>query len=325
MGYRQIAYQTVMEELDKRRNRATEAMDAARAHLHALSPEAKEIDAILSKTAMRIFSAALEGDEDGEKFRQIQKESEELTAVRRSILKELGLPQDYTEPHYTCPLCQDTGYVMATMCDCTKKMLEWETLKASGMGAGMETQTFDTFSLSYYENDPRAKKLMEQNLAACRDFAENFVPGKQNLLLLGGTGLGKTHLSTAVARRVVEKGYYVIYETVQSVFDAFEKDRFHSGYGTSPSKESDKYLTCDLLILDDLGTEFSTSFTVSCLYQLVNTRSLKGLSTLISTNLTAEELLAKYDDRLTSRMLGLYRILKFAGTDIRRQKLLENL
>ena len=324
MGYQQQAYQTVVDELARRRNDALTQAENNRRHLHSLSSETKEIDAILAKTAMRIFNAAVSGGEAGETFESIETESKHLQAVRADLLASLGLPADYTEPHYTCPHCQDTGYVMTRMCACMKQLLQWEGMRASGIAAQMETQTFDAFSLSYYP-EGACRDRMAQNLAIAREFAEGFRPGKDNLLLLGGTGLGKTHLSTAIARCVIEGGYSVVYETAQSVFDAFEKDRFHSGYSTTPHKESDRYLTCDLLILDDLGTEFSTSFTLSCLYQLINTRTLRGLSTVISTNLTAEEILGKYDDRLTSRILGLYRILKFEGTDIRRQKLLETL
>lgn len=319
MANRSELYTAVNEELARRRDRAIGEADANREALHRLSPEAAEIDRVLSCTAMRIFEGALKGGDGEEWVRKIEDENKSLLSRRAEILKSLGLPADYTDPHFTCPKCSDTGYQMTRMCSCRKQLLQWEGMRASGIGSRIDTQTFDTFSLDYYKGGDRER--MAQNLTIARHFADTFRPGQENLLLLGGTGLGKTHLSTAIARRVVEGGWSVVYETVQTVFGDFEHDRFRSGYTPEPAR-ADKYLSCDLLILDDLGTEFSTAFTVSCLYQLVNTRSLKNLSTVISTNLTPEELNAQYDQRLTSRLLGLYRPLLFAGTDIRYQKLM---
>lgn len=324
MGYNQVAYKTVVDELSRRRTTALSEAEAHRSHLHTISPEAREIDAILSGTAMRVFQAAISQEDCATQVEAIRRESEHLLSARRELLLSLGLPADYTEPHYTCPHCQDTGYVLTEMCECMKALLRTETLRLSGVCADMDAQTFETFTLDYYSKDADALALMKQNLAIARAFAEGFAPGKENLLMLGGTGLGKTHLSTAIARVVATSGHSVVYETAQSVFDAFEHDRFHSGYGEK-GKSADRFLTCDLLILDDFGSEFSTSFVTACTYQIINTRLIRGLSTVISTNLTAKELLSRYDERVTSRILGTYRILKFAGNDIRRQKLLEQL
>ncbi len=325
MGYQASVYQSVTQELDRRRNLAVSTSDERRAELHALSQEIREIDNVLAGTAMRIFRAALGGADCGETFEQIQKESQHLLEVRGTLLEALGYPKDYTEPHYTCPHCQDTGYVMAKMCACMKQLLAWEALRQSGVGKQMDTQTFDSFSLDYYTANADALQRMKGNVQEARRFADSFVPGESNLLLLGGTGLGKTHLSVAIARGVVEKGYSVVYVTAQELFDTFETEKFHSGYGERSNKRTDKYLDADLLIIDDLGTEHSTSFTVSCLYQIVNSRSVKGVSTVINTNLTQTELMEQYDKRLISRLVGLYHILFFpAVEDIRIRKMMEN-
>lgn len=291
--------------------------------LHAKSARAAEIDRALAGTAMRVFGAATSGGDVAAKVAEIRAESEALRRERDAILASLGLPADYTTPHYTCPKCGDTGYILADMCDCTRALLRMEALRNCGAAAHIDTETFDTFSLRYYENDPQALATMKRTLSLARDFAEHFTPGKENLLLMGGTGLGKTHLSTAIARTVVERGYDVLYETVGTVFADFEHDQFRAARGETPRAE--KYLNCDLLILDDLGTEFTNAFTVTCLYQIVNTRLTHGLSTVISTNLTPDELTGKYDERLTSRLLGAYRVLQFKGRDIRFQKLAEEL
>ncbi len=319
MSQYQENYRKVMSILADRRTSAQETADRNRADFHARCPRAVTLDTELAKTAMRIFSAATSGVEVERKVAAIREENERMQAERKGLLASLGLPSDYTDPHYTCPLCSDTGFIMTDMCPCTKEMLRLENLRTCGAGAGVDTQTFDTFSLKYYEDNPDTYQIMRQNLAMARDFAEHFTPGKENLLLMGGTGLGKTHLSTAIARAVIEGGHEVVYETAQTVFSDFADERFRNG----DSSRTDKYLDCDLLILDDLGTEFTNSFTVTCLYQIVNTRLIRNRSTVISTNLTPRELNDRYDERLTSRFLGLYRVLQFKGQDVRYQKLAE--
>jgi DNA replication protein DnaC len=319
MAYHSEIYRRVTEILEQRRNAALDTAQAHREELHARCPEAVELDRALSGTTKAVFDAAMSGVNVEQKVAAIRRENEQLLQARRELLSTLGLPADYTEPHYTCPRCSDTGYIMARMCPCMKELLQLESLRESGV-ADADTQTFETFSLDYYRADPDDYACMKQTLASALAFAEDFRPGKENLLLIGGTGLGKTHLSTAIARRVIEKGYNVIYETVQTVFSNFEYDRFRRSYGEETPR-AEKYLKTDLLLLDDLGTEFSSQFTLSCLYQLINTRLIRGLSTVISTNLTASELNERYDSRLTSRFLGNYRILRFVGRDIRFQKL----
>ncbi len=320
MGYRNETYRLVMDELSRRRTAAETEANAHRMDLHAKSSEAKELDAALSRTGMRIFEAAVGGVDVDNKIAAIRRENEELLTARRSLLATLGLPADYTDPHYTCSKCADTGYIMTTMCTCCRDLLRLEGFRQSGLGAQIDKQTFDNFSLDYYRDSEENLRRMEQNLAVAKEFALHFAPGKENLLLMGGTGLGKTHLSTAIARAVIEGGHDVVYESVQTIFADFEYDRFRNSY-SSEAGRADRYLKAELLILDDLGAEFGNQFTVSCLYQLVNTRSIKGLSTIVSTNLSARELMERYDQRLTSRFLGNYRILQFVGQDVRFQNL----
>ncbi len=320
MGYRNETYRLVMDELSRRRTVAETEAEAHRNDLHARSAEAKELDDALARTGMRIFEAAVSGTDVEKKIATIRRENEELLSARRALLASLGLPADYTEPHYTCPKCADTGYIMTTMCTCCRDLLRLEGFRQSGLGAQIDRQTFDNFSLDYYCDTEENRRRMEQNLAVAKEFALHFAPGKENLLLMGGTGLGKTHISTAIARAVIEGGHDVVYESVQTIFADFEYDRFRNAYSAEPGR-ADRYLKAELLILDDLGAEFGSPFTVSCLYQLINTRSVKGLSTIVSTNLSARELMERYDSRLTSRFLGNYRILQFVGQDIRFQNL----
>ena len=305
-------YQKVKNEIEKRRLSAIGEADRRNLTLRAESEDIRIIDAELVKTGLELFKAAC----DGADITPIRERNLSLNQTRRELLKALGYPEDYTEPQYTCKKCSDSGFVGTGMCSCFREMLIKENIKSSGIGRLIEKQSFENFSLNFYEGE--ARELMEKNLAAAKNFAQSFGgEDSGNLLLIGPTGTGKTHISTAIAKTLIEKGVEVIYDSAQNIVSAFEKDKFRSGYGAY-EPEGAKYLECELLILDDLGAEFVSQFTVSCLYNLLNTRINKGLSTIISTNLSPAELSERYEDRIYSRIVGAdSRILLFKGKDKR--------
>lgn len=304
-------YQKVKAEIEKRRLGAIAEADRRNLELRAISEDIRIIDAELVKTGLLLFKTAC----DGADITPIRERNLSLNATRRELLKSLGYPEDYTEPQYTCKKCSDSGFVGTAMCSCFREMLIKENIKSSGIGRLIERQSFENFSLAGYEGEALA--LMEKNLNAAKSYAENFGGAEKNLLLIGPTGTGKTHISTSIAKVLIEKGVEVLYDSAQNIVSAFEKDKFKSGYGAY-EPEGTKYLECELLILDDLGTEFISQFTVSCLYNLLNTRMNKGLATVISTNLSPAELSEKYEDRIYSRIVGQdSRILLFKGKDKR--------
>lgn len=312
--YNYEKYTAVKAEIERRRLAAEAEADSRSADLRAKSAEIAEIDRELSGTGMKLFKAALAGED----LIPLKERNQELNKKRREIIVSLGYPEDYTDVHYTCPLCRDTGYVGGSkVCSCLKEELIKATIASSGIGNLIEKQSFDNFELGIYEKDERIYKRMKNNLEVAKRFVENFRTEPGNLLFVGKTGTGKTHLSTAIAREIIKSGFDVIYDTTQNIMSDFETDRFKNAYSQAEPL-AEKYLKCDLLIMDDLGTEFVTPFTVSCIYNLINTRQNRGLSTIISTNLDQQELLSRYEDRIYSRLIGSdYRVLCFVGPDRR--------
>ena len=188
------------------------------------------------------------------------------------------------------------------------------------------SQSFETFSLDWYSSVPDSRvgasprENMEYNRDVCVDYAYDFNPRSGNLLLTGQPGLGKTFLSACIARVVSEKGYSVVYDTAGHVFERFEARKFSREEDDRAAEDVERILQCDLLILDDLGTEMTTAFVQSALYEIVNTRLLSGKSTIINTNLGVTELNQRYLQQVSSRIEGEYQVLIFFGEDIRRKK-----
>lgn len=319
MGYNVSNYRKIREQYDQKRLLAKNKAEDRKLYLHSISPEARELDRALSEIGLRIFKTGCEGGENvKERIEKIRREHEDMLSAKKKLLRSLSLPEDYTEIKYECEDCLDTGFVDTKMCKCMKRALILEGFRSSGLGSLIEKQSFENFSLDYYEGEDRVR--MQRNLDAIRDYAESFGEGSGNLLLMGGTGLGKTHLSTAMARTLIENANDVVYESAQNIISDFESDRFRHGYDRGDENASAKYFDCDLLIIDDLGVEVINSFSISCIYNLLNTRINKGRATVISTNMTPSILRSRYDDRITSRLLGEFSVLLFSGTDVRSKK-----
>ena len=330
MAYNRENYRKIRAAYQTKYQRAQEIADARMREVHAASPEIEEIDRALNRTGLDIMEAALSGGDTYEKrLSEIREKNEALQKRRAACLAALGYPKDYTKPPFECPTCMDSGFVETKMCDCMRRELILAGLASSGLGKLLETQSFGTFRLDFYKDDPLVLEQMKRNLQILRDYAETFTTNAGNLLLCGNTGLGKTHLSTAVARRVIERGFDVVYVGAIELFSEFERVRFGAGsdgmrgdrLAPGAGDETARFTECELLILDDLGTEVTNQFTSSCLYYVLNERISRGLPMIFNTNLTGTELRKRYADRIASRILGEFRPLVFAGTDVRRQKL----
>ncbi len=249
----------------------------------------------------------------------------DLQMRRAELLTEHGYPIEYLDEIISCPECQDTGLVNGVLCACMERRYNHELTKELSALLRNGNESFEQFDLNYYSDQPEAesgispRQAMTIAFQACRHFAYSFPDISQNLLLRGGTGLGKTYLSACIARVVAEKGFSVCYDTAFSALEAFEKQKFSRSPedAEAASVRVSRMLSCDLMILDDLGTEMVTPMSVSALYTLLNSRLNAGLHTVISTNCTNEELERRYTPQICSRIHGEFLELPFYGTDIR--------
>lgn len=309
-------YEEVKNEYRKRREAAQMLSEKRKAEVYAVCPDVWDIDKELSKTGPKILDAAAKGGDVGAAVAAIRAENDVLRKKRAAVMAASGFPADFTDISYTCPECHDSGFIGVNMCRCMKIAVAEARLRDSELGGLAAKQSFDNFSFDFYSGGDR--EIVRRNYDHLKSFAEGFNKNTHDSwLLMGDTGLGKTHLSTALGAAVIRRGYDVIYKSVQGMMEDFESAQFHGG----DPEESRKYYQADLLIVDDLGAEMTTQFTVSCLYNVINTRINSGKPTVFSTNLTQSQLRERYTDRITSRLFGEYRPLLFRGTDVRRQKL----
>lgn len=323
MGYNKKAYIQTKEIFKAREDRAREDAFMRKCEVEAAIPEIRQINNALASTGAEIAIEIAQGSHNiEERINALRDKNLALQEKRAQLLIEHGYPADYTKPRFICDKCEDSGYVGTKLCECFHREVVENTIRNSGIGALVDRQSFETFDLKYYAQDPRTLNMMKGIYETMKEYAEDFSTSRKSVLMLGATGLGKTHLSTAIAKTVIENGYDVVYDTTQNILGDFEYERFGRGYNTDfEEKRTDKYFDCDLLIMDDLGTELTNNFTVSCLYNLINTRINKHLPVIISSNLTHKELKERYEERITSRLMGEFIIIPFVGTDIRQQKM----
>lgn len=286
-------------------------------------PRLKEIDMLLRKSmAVAAQTVFTKGEDAQQTLQQVKEANLALQQERETIISQ-NLPAGYLNEEPVCHKCGGSGYLGSTMCSCLAQLCKQEQMKElSVLTDG--TQRFDTFRLEYYSDrvDKRygasERVIMQKVLDYCRRYAESFSCGSGNMLFVGNTGLGKTFLSACVANAVADQGYSVCYESAPRLFSKLEKNRFN------PDEESNSdaqaLLDCDLLIVDDLGTEMPGTFVTAALYSLLNDRLLQNKSMLISTNLNIDEIAKRYSPQIASRLQGSFKGLTFVGEDIRVQK-----
>ena len=307
--------------IEKRRDNALKLFEKNKISAYNKIPSLIDIDNELSSSGLIISKSIISHKANASKIIQDVKENnKELIRKKQQLLKENGFPVDFLSIPYQCKKCNDTGYVDAMPCECLKEILNEYSMQESIRKSQETPHSFENFNIDLYPevyNNAPCKEIMSQVYALCKDYANDFSTNSENLLLLGETGTGKTHLSLSIFKEVSEKGFNVIYMSAPDLFTALEKERFNQQIG---AENMYSVTNCELLIIDDLGSEFITTFTVSALYNIINTRLLNELPTIISSNLNNKEITEKYHERITSRLYGCYERLLFCGDDIRIKK-----
>ena len=300
--------------------------------LYRRQPRLRELDRAIGGTMAELAGLAISGkpiQADGPEIADIRRRNLELQAQRAELLHTLGYEPDALDPTPACTRCGDSGWAGAEMCTCLKELCAQEQMKSLTALLNLtDEQNFDRLRLDVYSDQPwegkrSPRENMKRVVTVCEGFARRFPDYPlHNLLLSGGTGLGKTFLSGCIAREVSGRGYSVVYDTAISLFSPVEAKKFSRDLGQERQARDDtrRYLNCDLLILDDLGSELTTPLAQSTLYEVVNSRLQGGKHTIISTNLSMEQIGARYTPQVVSRLAGAYQELTFYGDDIRRMR-----
>lgn len=326
MAYSEQVLHRARARLEQAKAEREQENAAHRADAYARYPRLAEIDNELRRTMAELMAAALQrGEDPSQAVAAVREKNLALQRERSWILEAGDFDDGYLDDTPVCAKCGGRGYVGAQMCSCLRELCRQEQKKelTSLLGSGRET--FENFRLDLYpaeysesvRTSPRA--LMQRNFNHCRKYAQNFTMQSGNMLFSGATGLGKTFLSACIARTVADRGYSVVYDTAIHLFSDFEAEKF----GMSQEENrglSQRYLQCDLLIIDDLGMEISSSYITATIYNVIDTRITLKKPTIISTNLSMQELEKRYNERFTSRIIGFYDRLIFRGKDIRMKK-----
>lgn len=288
--------------------------------IYSRIPEIERIDTRLRTQMAELVGLTLRGGAElNAAIKALEDESLALQTKKAELLVERGYEMDYLDDIFSCKTCRDTGYFGGKMCSCLKAMYNAEVTRELGTLLKNSDECFEKFDLSLYGD---ARESMEIVYNTCREYANSFSERSMNLMFQGGTGLGKTFLSACIARVVAGNGHSVCYDTASSALEAFETKKFSRDAQTAENAavKVERMLDCELMILDDLGTEMPTPMSVSALYTLINTRLVNGRKTVISTNLTDAELSKRYNPQICSRLEGEFTKLPFFGSDIRLTK-----
>ena len=328
MGLKNSQYQAIMRDYEQKQLRSRDALARHYSEVYAKSPEFQSLDESISILSVQYGKRLLNGD--GHAVESLKKELAILRKQKDELLQSCGFPSDYLEPSYECPRCRDTGYIGNQKCRCFRAAASRLLYEQSNLTEILKTENFNTFSLKYYSDnyiDPRSGRsslsVMKDALEVCKDFIRTFEQEQKNLFLYGSVGVGKTFLSNCIAKELMDAGFSVIYYSAPALFNMFAQSTFHKD-DTDAQNIHNYTFDCDLLIIDDLGTEFTNSFIASQLFTCINERLLSKKSTVISTNLSLDSLADLYTERSFSRITSNYIMLKLIGDDIRIKKKLMN-
>ncbi len=329
MGYGKEIYRLAYEKLEQRREQNRRETERRKKEIAEKVPEYQSMGKELL-SLMRAGIRTASGEEGMSITQQIKQAACRLEEQRRKLLEEKGYPADYLEEIYHCPLCRDTGFVMDKMCSCLEKLLRETAYQQNNIKYILDVKNLSDFQLAYYDATPRSGQIscrsnMENILKDATSFIASFAdPTQKNLLFYGGTGLGKTFLSSCIAKEILHQEYTVFYQTASKIIDIIENYKFYRKDVTYDIENAiENIYHSDLLIIDDLGTEARTAYSTSAIFDIVNSRLLNQKKMIINTNLNLKDLEQIYTTRLTPSLTGSFRIWEFLGTDIRLQKALQ--
>ncbi len=339
MGITNSQYDAIMRVLEKRRTDNHHVEEEHRRIAYEAIPELSRLDEAVASLSVRMVRESLmQGKRDGQGISPssmdelLRQAGGGMTPDerRRKLLTAHSFPADYLDPVYTCKDCRDTGWIGQKHCHCFDKEVVSLFYTQSGLGDVLQRENFDTFNLNCYRDDlieektgRSSREIMTSALNTCRRFASDYGndPGKDYLLLNGAAGLGKTFLTHCIAKELIDKGHSVIYYSAGELFEILARTHFGRTEDDTADRFDDEYLTgCDLLIIDDLGTELTNNFTCSALFQLLNARIACGRGVVISTNLTITDIGRNYSDRISSRVMEHFTLVHAFGEDIRIRK-----
>lgn len=328
MALKNAQHDMIMRNYEQKQLRTQNILTQRYNEIYEKIPKFKELEDSISMLGVKYARKLLDGNSHA--LAEFRVQLNTLCTEKSNLLIQNGYPKDYLEPVYECPLCKDTGYIGNEKCICFKQATLDLLYTQSNLKEILKKENFNTFSFDYYSDNFVDAKSGLSSLTAikkayqtCVDFVERFGEDFENLFLYGDTGVGKTFLSNCIAKELIDKSYSVIYFTAFELFNIFEKSKF--GRDETAEVMNSHIFDCDLLIIDDLGTELSNSFTTSQLFLCLNERLLKKKSTIISTNLALETFSDYYSQRTFSRITSNYKLLKLIGDDIRLKKKLMNM
>ena len=324
MKYTDDAFDRAENELRDRRLKAENEHNLRLKEIQVKAPEIYRMNTEALNMNYSLIGNVGKGGEQksiSERINAIKEQNLKLRHAMRNMLVECGYPDDYLQFHYTCEKCRDTGYHEGVRCECMKELLKKYTTEEINKQCSIELHDFSEFRLDYYSDAPDIngvipREKMGNLLANCRKYVEYFDDYHGSMFFYGPTGLGKTLLSSCIAKALIDQGKNVVYGSLLKLLRQIEEERFHRSSGDTTSI----LLEADLVILDDLGSEFQTQFSDSVVYEILNERINNRMATIVSTNLSSKELDRKYNDRIVSRLTGCFTPCAFVGNDIRSEK-----
>lgn len=309
-------YDTIIRNYEDKQNRNRQLLEERISYVYSHVKGYQELDSSVASTAVSQGRKLLAGE--GDALLKLRERIRDLSVQKKQLLLAAGLPENYLEPVYDCPDCRDTGYQGQEKCHCFKQAEIALLYQQSGIQSMLQSENFSSLSYEYYKGEDLTH--FQKAVISCKNFIQNFDTDYQNLFFYGTVGTGKSFLSGCIAKELLERGYSIIYFSAAGLFDTLSKFKFDYKNADEFHKSYEDLFQCDLLIIDDLGTEFTNNVVNSQLFSLINQRHLLQKAIVISTNLSLEDFRNRYSSRIFSRITSNYELYKLTGPDIRTYK-----